>query len=104
MYRIVWTSSALKHLQDILDFVITEQNSVSYAEKILAEIRETENYISKQPTAFIEVENTSEKVHRAVVLKNYSIFYSIHEIQKQCSIVCFWDNRQNPQKLSPILS
>ncbi len=101
MYKIVWTNRALKHLQDILDFVITQQKSTSYANKILKEIEVTEQYIIEQPMAFVEVENTNKTIHKVVLLGNYSMFYFVSN--DVVSIVCFWDNRQDPKKLETII-
>ncbi len=101
MYKIVWTSRALKHLKDALDFVIIQQKSTSYANKILKEIEITEQLIIMQPFAFVEVENTSKAIHKAVLLNNYSIFYSISD--DVISVVCFWDNRQDPKKLEKMI-
>ncbi len=98
MYRIVWTTNALNQLQKILKFVINQQNSISYADKILSEIFSIEQYIIENPMAFIEVESTSQEVHKAVVLKHYSIFYSVSN-NNIINIICFWDNRQDPENL-----
>ncbi len=102
MYRIVWTSRALKQLQKILNFIINQQKSTSYADKILSEIQDIEQYIIKNPMSFVEVENTSKEVHKAIVLKHYSIFYSISN-NNIINILCFWDNRQDHKNLKNIL-
>ncbi len=101
MYKVVWTNRALKHLQDVLDFVIMKQKSVSYANKILDEIKTTEQSVITQPLAFVEIEGTSKTIHKVVLLNHYSMFYTISK--KTISIVCFWDNRQDPKKLRNIL-
>ncbi len=98
MYRIVWTTNAINQLQEILNFIVNQQHSTSYADKILSEIYSIEQYIIKNPMAFVEVESTSQEVHKAVVLRHYSMFYSVCN-NNIVNIICFWDNRQDPKDL-----
>ncbi len=103
MYRIVWTTRALKQLQDILYFVTNLHQSTSFANKLLEEIKITEQYIITQNISFVKVEDTSQDIHKAVVLKNYSMFYSVSSDDHIINIVCFWDNRQDPKELKKAL-
>lgn len=45
---------------------------------------------------------TSNKMTRVIPMKVYLIFYEINK--NQIKIVSFWDNRQNKNKLIPVLS
>jgi len=53
--------------------------------------------IANNPTMFKA--SGSEKVLKAVVTKQTSLFYHIDEKANQISLLSFWDNRKNPKKL-----
>lgn len=101
MYEIIWSPSANIALLEALKFTIKVNKSNVYAIKIMEELKHTESLLVKN--VFLGSLGYFSDVRRCVILKNYSIFYTINEEQKKCNIVYFWDNRQDLNKLKQIL-
>ena len=52
--------------------------------------------ISQNPEMFIEVDK--KNIRKGMISKQTSVFYKV--LNQDILIVTFWDNRQNPEKLS----
>jgi len=90
--RIIWSFRANFELKNILEYYTKRNGNSNYSIKILNEIEDLMNILSK--SKFIG-RLTSNKTTRAIPMKVYLIFYEINE--NQIEIVSFWDNRQNQQ-------
>jgi hypothetical protein len=92
--RVVWTNTAKKSRQEILEYWAVRNKSKTYPRKLSLLFTEkvnlikSENYVGK-PTNFDAV--------RATLVSHFTIFYklTIDEI----IIVGIWDNRRNPDDL-----
>ncbi len=102
MYKIIWSPSANIELLKALEFSIKVNNSNTYAIKIVEELKHIESLLIDN--AFLGSNTEFTDIRKCVVLKNYSIFYSIDEENKEINVVFFWDNRQDPKELKQILS
>ncbi len=100
MYEIIWSPIANTKLIDALNFTIQVNHSNSYAVKLLKEIQHIESLLMQNELLGSNADFPN--VRKCIVLKKYSLFYTIDEHQKQCHIIYFWDNRQNPKGLEQI--
>ncbi len=101
MYEIIWSPIAKIALFEALNFTIKINQSNTYAIKILNEIKHIESLLKNNE--FIGSYTDYPNTRKFIILKNYTLFYTIDESQKQCNIVYFWDNRKNTNKLKEIL-
>ena len=84
---------ASQELKSVLEFYNHRNKSTKYSLKILNEIDDLLNSLSKNE--FIG-RLTSNKRTRVLPMNVYLIFYEINE--NQIEILSFWDNRQNQNK------
>ena len=91
--EVVWSSRAKFELEDILQFYLKSNGSPSYSLKILNEVEELLEILSRN--GFVG-RLTSNKITRVIPMKVYLIFYEINK--DHIEIVSFWDNRQNENK------
>ncbi len=88
--RIIWSVNANREFIEILDFFNTRNGSTKYSLKLLTEVKDVLNTLSKSP--FIGRLTVNQKI-RVLVFKQYLIFYEINI--NNIEIVSFWDNRQD---------
>jgi plasmid stabilization system protein ParE len=92
--RIVWTHTAKKARQEILEYWIEHNGSSEYSKKLSKQFRakvallESQHYMGK-PTNFENV--------RVSLVSYFSIFYKV--LADKIIIVGIWDNRRNPEDL-----
>lgn len=92
--RVVWTNTAKKARQEILEYGVVRNKSKTYSQKLSQLFRERINllkshdYIGK-PTDFDKV--------RATLVSHFTIFYKVR--LNEIIIVGIWDNRRNPDDL-----
>ena len=87
---IVWSKLAKLQLKNVLDFFVQRNGNANYSLKLLTEIEELLETLSK---AELTGRLTSNKVSRVIAVKVYLIFYEINA--NKIEIISFWDNRQN---------
>ncbi len=96
--QVSWTKTARFQRRQVLEYWEKRNGNKNYSRKISGWIRETiliikaYQYIGK-PTDYVDT--------RVFVKGDYSIFYRVAE--HQLIITSFWDNRQDPDKLTEIL-
>jgi toxin YoeB len=88
--KIIWSIRADYELKKNLKFYNERNGSIEYSLKLLVEIDDLMNTLSK--SEFIG-RLTINKKTRVVVMKRFLIFYEINTNIIQ--ILSFWDNRQN---------
>lgn len=91
--KIIWSLRAKEELKSILKFYNDRNKSNSYSLKLLDEIEDLTNTLSKNE--FIG-RLTSNKITRVIPMDVYLVFYEIHS--KRIEILSFWDNRQKENK------
>ncbi len=90
--KIIWSSRAKLELKAILEYFTARNGNSNYSLKILNEVEELLNTLSKNE--FIG-RLTSNKKTRVIPMEVYLIFYEISN--NQIEILSFWDNRQDEQ-------
>lgn len=90
---IIWSDIAKKELQEILKFYTERNGSPTYSLKLVSEIEDVLNTLSK--SNFIG-RLTSNKTTRVVPMQVYLIFYEVND--NRIEILSFWDNRQDEIK------
>ena len=96
--EIIWTETAGKQLQQILDYWLDKNASPEYPKKILQLVEEYIGYILQRPDSF---RLTEHGTNRVCVIGVFSIFFK--RKYSKIYITCFWDNRQDPNRLIRIL-
>ncbi len=91
--KIIWSRNAKIELKKTLEYYNTRNGSSKYSLKLLTEIEELTQTLSK--TEFIG-RLTSNKITRVIPMKVYLLFYEITD--EKITILSFWDNRQDMKK------
>ena len=91
--EIVWSKLAQEELANILDFYALQNGNANYSLKLLDEIEDLLETLSKSEFIGRLARN---KVTRLIPMDVYLIFYEIN--YDRIEIVSFWDNRQNLTK------
>lgn len=95
MFEIIWSQRAENEYLDTLNFWISHNNSSDYSEKIIIDVENKENKISKNPSIGIPMEYRNAR--KIQILKHFSLIYLVEE--NKIKILSFWDNRRNPDDL-----
>lgn len=90
---IIWSNRAESELKNVLTFFNIRNGNNKYGLKLLKEINQLVNTLSKNE--FIG-RLTVDKKTRVIVMSVYLIFYDISD--SEIHILSFWDNRQDPSK------
>lgn len=91
-----WTKEAEDTFDEIIEYLEENwsekeiQNFVRTAHKVIGQIE-------KNPYQFKS--SRLQKIRKAFITKQNSLFYYVNEADKVIELYAFWDNRQNPQKL-----
>ncbi|GIM53143.1 hypothetical protein CAPN004_21730 [Capnocytophaga cynodegmi] len=99
--EIVWSEQAKQDLKNILIFWRDYTGSNSYSQKIQKNIEEELFYITNFPAIYPYTDFNDIK--RALILKNFSLFFYVNVDESEIRIIRFWDNRQDPEKLKDLL-
>jgi len=95
--KIIWTNTAVLQRKKILAYWNNRNKSTTYSKKLIAEIKERVQFLVLNPKIY---KKTSFPEIRTSTLGHYNIFYKTNS--KELIVIAFWDNRQNPRKLSEI--
>ncbi|MCY0969342.1 type II toxin-antitoxin system RelE/ParE family toxin [Chryseobacterium wangxinyae] len=96
--KIEWSHFAKQQRDEIFIYWNNRNKSTVYSKKLKSIIKEKTNQLKIQP---LSGKKTSEENIRILILKNYSLFYTI--TPETIYIISFWENHQNPEKLNTIL-
>ena len=88
--EIIWSKFAKTQLKTILEYYLLINGNSNYSLKLLSEIENILDTLSK--AAFIG-RLTDNKCTRVIPMKVYLIFYEING--NNIEIISFWDNRQD---------
>ena len=91
--QIIWSKRANAELVGVLEFFNERNGNSNYSLKILIEVEDLLNALSKNE---LIGRLSSDKRARVIVMGTYLIFYDITE--ERIEIVSFWDNRQDESK------
>ncbi len=91
--KIIWSKQASQELNNVLNFYAQRNGNVKYSEKLLSEVEDVLQILSKSE---LIGRLTSNKITRVISKDVYLIFYEVTE--ENIHIISFWDNRQDPKK------
>lgn len=95
-FKVLWTETALKSLDDIFRFIATKSKSA--AKKQIYKILSRENQLVNQPfSGQMQVLNNLTSDYRFILEGNHKIIYHIED--KTVYIDLIFDTRQDPEKL-----
>jgi plasmid stabilization system protein ParE len=95
-YQIIWSPTAKATYFQILDYLSVHWSS----QEVINFIERTEEvlaYIKENPLQYSSSKIRTE-IHRCVATKDISLFYQVNK--QSVELFVFWDNRQDPSKLS----
>ncbi len=95
--KIIWTVGAEESFRNILLYLSSEF-SEREAEKFYDDCYKVLDQIKNEPYLFIKTE--LEFVHKAVIHKFTTLFYSVAIKDDAIVLLFFFDTRQNPNKSS----
>ena len=90
--KVVWSENAETTFDSIVLY-IEAKFGVPSAKKFIVKVDSVIHSISKQPYIY-KISSFNNKVRKAVISKQCSLFYEINKETIQLSY--FWDNRQEP--------
>jgi len=96
--KVFWTETAIRQRNYVFEYWNERNKSTEYSRSLNVKIAERISLLKLHPKSG---KKTDFKDIRLVSLAHYSILYKsdTHKI----TIVCFWDNRQGPNKLLKFL-
>jgi plasmid stabilization system protein ParE len=97
-YSITWTKIALKQRREVFEYWNNRTRNNKYSIKLLYAINARINILIENPIAFKDI-NLLEI--REIAMDHFSIYYKVDN--NKISIISFWDNRQDPDKLLEII-
>ncbi|WP_316813964.1 type II toxin-antitoxin system RelE/ParE family toxin [Pedobacter heparinus] len=95
---VAWTSTAVKQRRTIFEYWTLKNHSTAYATKLMKLINKRGKLIARYPESY---QLTIYPGSRVSTLGHFSMIYKISG--RQIIITAFWDNRQDPKKLSEVL-
>ena len=96
--KVSWTPTARLTYFRVLEYLDESwtkreiQNFVERTEKVL-------NQIVKDPELF-EASRKKKNVRKGLITKHNTLYYRIKYQKNEIELIIFWDNRQNPEKLT----
>jgi plasmid stabilization system protein ParE len=96
-YEIKWTPEAEKSFDAIISY-LEEKWTEKEVKKFVQKTFKILSHIKINPEQFQS--SKVNNVRKALITKHNSLFYYINEESKIIELYSFWDNRQNPSKLS----
>jgi toxin YoeB len=96
---IIWSQEASEDLVHILEYWTNRNKSTIYSIKLLKLIYESIDLIVQFP---ILGRKTNFKDIKNIRIRDYLIFY--RDLDDCLSILCVWDNRQDPKKIQKRMS
>jgi plasmid stabilization system protein ParE len=96
--KIMWTPTARLTYFKVIDYLEEAwtkreiQNFANDVERVLKQI-------SEDPYMF-KTSRKQKNVRKGFITRHNTIYYRIRPRKKEIELITFWDNRQNPQKIS----
>ncbi len=96
--RIVkWTRTADMQFVPVLEYWTARNKSTAYSKKLIKIVSKITNQLAVSPYIF---KMSDFKDTRAAIIGHFSIFYQVTD--EEIIITAFWDNRQDPKRLSTL--
>ena len=93
--NVVWSKASIDQRRAILRFWTINNGSKTFSVKLIRRIKSRMKIISQFP--YLGPQTEIEGI-RVINVSHFSIFYKVTE--NEIGVVAFWDNRQDPEKIS----
>lgn len=97
--KVIWSKTAYLQRKIVLLYWLENNKSNTYSIKLLQETKVATNQLIKFP--YLGMLTDIPDVY-CYTMGNYNLYYMV--TNENIQIVCFWDNRQNPEILKSLLS
>ncbi len=97
--KIIWSVRAQQDRLEILEYWINRNKSTTYSRKLFKIFSEATALISEHPEIGKPTDSAGIRIK---TVRDYLMIYQ--EQATQIEILLIWDSRQNPEKLSEIIS
>lgn len=94
-YLIIWSPTAKFTYYEILEY-LDENWTIKEVEAFIERTEEVLSHICDNPLLYPY--STENDTHKCVMVKQISLFYRVKT--NVIELLVFWDNRQNPAKIS----
>ena len=101
MYHINWKPLSKLTFADEINFIIEKWN-LEIADNFVVLVYDYLETLSKSPR--IGIFSQKNNCFSKVISKQTTLFYKIIDNQSQIDLILFWNNTQNPQLLSKLLT
>ena len=101
MYSIQITEPARQDLYQIMRYISSDLHNPDAAEKLLTDIEQSVLHLKTAPHshAVIDMDDLKPKEIRFITVKNYLVFYQVHQQNQSVSILRILYGRRNWQSL-----
>lgn len=101
MYKIIYTSSAKKDLEEIINYISNKLNNKNAANELIKKIKKEEKSILIFPHANARYISKSklEFDYRRAIVGNYSMFYTIDKSNKKIYVARIIYNKRELEKV-----
>ncbi len=96
MYEVIWTDTATYAYLSNLEYWNNRNKSISYSQKIIAEIDNINEFLAKTPYDISKYHKKVDIYQYLLMKGRFSIFYEIDEENKKVFVKHFRSNRQEP--------
>ena len=97
LYKVIFTNDAIIELKDIFNYISQILYSPNTAKELMAKIDESIENLRYMPNAYkvIKKNNGLNLDYRKIIIKNYSIIYTINEEKKQIYIAHIYHSKRD---------
>lgn len=94
-YQVAWTQKARETYNQNLDYLLQNWEEKVYSD-FVSRVEAVIDHIKQNPKMYVSID-TKRNIYRSVVTKHISLFYQLNE--DTISLLIFWNNFQDPEKL-----
>ena len=97
VYKIIFTNDAIIEMKDIFNYISKELRAPNTAKGLMAKIDESIDNLRFMPKAYevIKKYNELKMEYRRIIVKKYSIIYTIDEADKKVYIIHLYHSKRN---------
>ena len=96
-YKIIFTNDAITEMKSIFDYISKELYTPNAAKNLMLKIDESIENLKSMPNAYRIIKRYDELnlVYRKIIVKKYSIIYTINETEKKVYIIHLYHSKQD---------
>lgn len=97
LYKIIFTNDAILEMKDTFEYISQTLYAPNAAKNIMASIDESIDNLKYMPNAYKVIKRYDELnlEYRKIIVKNYSIIYTVNEEKKQIYIAHLYHGRRD---------